>query len=203
MQDIKNFLDEKLKSTESDYDKLDQGEFSTNVRHEKAAAHIAQHNHKSILDIGCGTGLILDRIDAVELYHGIDIYSERLIELSKRVAAKNPGEFKFNLARTENFDSFLNDVDGATATYVYDYAIVMGPIGYSTISQEDDLQNLVEFLMEIASAGCITIPTKTDEWSGHDWLIGFDRKFVENIAPGISVETTKQNGQEVILTWNH
>lgn len=80
-----------------DYHGQDQGEYGTNLRH-KAVVEVAERLDGSILELGCGTGLLIEEIVACgkkpEYYAGVDGILERKEPFEQRLKMhKIAGEF--------------------------------------------------------------------------------------------------------------
>ncbi len=73
----------KILSISSIYDALQNGLGARTVRNELCREYIRAKAGETILDVGCGTALILDHLPAGVVYHGFDL-SERYIAAARK-----------------------------------------------------------------------------------------------------------------------
>jgi hypothetical protein len=185
-----------------DYASLDQGRTSTKLRHE-AAARIWKGG--SLLDLGCGSGLILESlIPSPYYYTGVDVISvnsSRLIERLNKLQIKN---FSY-VVREPYFTSLIFEAQSRE----FDSIFAIGIAGYDYLSSTNAIMNLAKELINNSKcSGIMTIPIKTNDPEG--FAVGQDLDEVQEFVPylkalnldcDIEFRKTKDNGQEYALTW--
>lgn len=77
-KETEDFYRTLLKPENSEYDQLSSGKESTDKRH-VTALELVDTEGSIVLDVGCGTGLLLEKIKDynIKYYYGIDIFMER------------------------------------------------------------------------------------------------------------------------------
>jgi SAM-dependent methyltransferase len=193
----------KINENDPDFDGLDQGKFSTNLRHEKA---LSVWKGGSLLDIGCGTGLILEKLNPLpDEYFGVDIIPDRVRYLTDRVLNLKMNTFSISIIeKLKAFDGLYSYIEDHPDV---DSIFIMGVVGYSCCNVKQDLEDLIEASTFKAPRGCITVPVRTETFQGHDWLYAFymdDLEWiVSDLKSQLRIIPTKTNNEEIAIIWNH
>ena len=142
-----------LHPSEADYHALDQSEYGTKLRHEAVVNNVPKLDGH-VLDLGCGTGLILEKMiekgKKPAYYHGVDGMPERekpLYARLQRLGVRGVFEHK---PWDESFEELpLPRCDAAL------FVGVMGYCGYHTNRSAKAIRNQ---MMRAAVHGAITFP---------------------------------------------
>lgn len=142
-----------LDPVEADYHALEQGVYGTDIRHRAVLEAVPLGG--SVLDLGCGTGLILDKIAGAgvkpQTYVGVDGMVERQPAVLERLARYGiPGEF-----RHKPMDIRFEDTTGLPYVTTVLFVGIMGFSGYHT---QRHVSSIHSFLTGISLHGCITFP---------------------------------------------
>lgn len=142
---------------EDDYEALHQGREGTRKRHAHTLAAIPLRD-KKVLDIACGTALILDAAFAADqlphYYFGTDLLPEREEHVLARIAKLNMwGGFAATPVGTT-----LNYAVGAADVDEFDVALAIGLAGFEGFATEDEIGALIEEMRKYAPHGAVTVP---------------------------------------------
>lgn len=142
-----------LDKGEADYHALEQGKFGTDIRHAAVLKHVKGLNG-SIVDLGCGTGLLLQAMAEAKVkpghYMGVDSQPERKAPLMERLAALGiPGEF---MLKGWEVPFEVLDLPRSSACLMVG---VMGFWGYHT---QRHVKSAFDFMTKVGRHGCITFP---------------------------------------------
>lgn len=139
--------------SEADYLALHQGREGTSRRHQEVLK-VLDFQNAAVLDIACGTGLILDEIveagQRPSLYIGTDLLPERMNHISQRLGKYGiPG-------------GFYATPPGVSVTDVidmkFDVAIAVGLCGFEGFATPIEIEQLIRTMQLYAPSGCVTVP---------------------------------------------
>ena len=142
-----------LPSKEADYHALEQGEYGTNLRH-KAVLDCTPGLGGKVLDLGCGTGLLLDKMaergKKPTRYYGVDAMQERCEPLMARLTA---------LGINGTFTAKPWDIRFEDMQFPHmDAALLVGVMGFWGYHTQRHVRSIHRFMTRKASHGCITFP---------------------------------------------
>ena len=155
-----------------DYDQLQQGRLMTRHRHQFAATVVRPGAR--ILDIGCGTGLILDTLVAQgrtpAAYYGVDLFPERLPLVAERLA-------RYGL--DGGYEATQRSIEESVAwgfAHGLDTVLMLGVFGTEGCSTPADLKRLLETLARLSATVALTVPVV---WEGHDPALMYRMEVME------------------------
>jgi SAM-dependent methyltransferase len=144
-----------------DYDQLQQGRLMTRHRHQFAATVV--RSGARILDIGCGTALILDTLVAQgrtpAAYYGVDLFPERLEHIAERLA-------RYSL--DGGYEATQRSIEESVAwgfAHGLDTVLMLGVFGTKGYSTPADLRRLLATIGRLDLTVALTVPVV---WPGHD-----------------------------------
>lgn len=142
-----------LDAKEADYHALEQGEYGTELRHEAVLDHVSGLDGR-VLDLGCGTGLLVEKMVARGLkptsYLGIDGMPEREAPLLARLTRLGVnGRFQL-----KPMDVRFEDITLPVA----DAALFVGLMGFWGYHTQRHVGSIYRKLRCTAAHGCITFP---------------------------------------------
>lgn len=140
---------------EADYLALHQGPEGTRRRHEFALT-VCNIDSTRVLDVACGTALILDAARARGQqplhYVGTDLLPERAPHVEKRLRDYHmKGAFFATPVGTA-----LKDV--LPETWEFDIAMAIGLCGFEGFASPGEIGNLIKTLQSYAEHGCVSVP---------------------------------------------
>mgnify|MGYP005845938131 CR=1 FL=1 len=142
---------------QADYLALHQGPEGTRKRHAHTLAAIPLRD-KKVLDIACGTALLLDnaaRADELPHYYfGTDLLPEREEHVLARIAKHN---LRGGFAATP-VGTTLRYAVGAADVDEFDVALAIGLAGFEGFATEDEIGALIEEMRRHADKGGVTVP---------------------------------------------
>lgn len=142
---------------QADYLALHQGPEGTRKRHAHTLAAVPIRDMR-VLDIACGTGLLLDhaaRVDEMPKYYfGTDLLPERREHVERRIAKHNIwGGFAATPVGTT-----LSYATGEADVVEFDVALAIGLAGFEGFATEDEIGALIEEMRRHADKGGVTVP---------------------------------------------
>lgn len=163
-----------------DYEALNQGQVKTAERHEKALSFtFSSKTTPSVLDVGCGTGLILEGLVAKDvrpsLYRGVDLLEERRAHVQARLD-------KYGIhGGYECTDPSKSFRDQFREFGSFDAGLAIGIAGFAGCHTHGLLMDLVSALYYRCKNGFVTFPYYYDQAVlGHDHLCRFDVSDVQS-----------------------
>ena len=138
---------------QDDYLALDQGEYGTALRH-AAVLDVVKGLDGNVLDLGCGTGMILDGIVARGLrpayYLGMDGLADRRQPVLDRLQRYGiEGRFQHTPMAIRFEDVMMPYVDAV---------LFVGVMGYWGYHSQRHVRSIHDKLRRIGKHGCITFP---------------------------------------------
>ena len=180
---------------EADYLALSQGEYGTRLRH-SAVLDVVKNLDCHVIDLGCGTGLILDAM--VErgvkplLYQGYDGMADLATHVLARLSKHRvEGEFHLKPMETRFEDLSYSLVDAALLVGV------MGFHGYHTLLQARSIYQKME---RTAQHGAITFPMIYDNEMGGPGYRRFDIDEVQS-ALHLPEKNIVKLEREFVIYW--
>lgn len=155
-----------------DYDALDQGPYGTGQRHDQAVRHLSPYMKDArVLDLGCGTGLILPRLQSEGItpkqYVGVDFLPDRRDLVEERGAHLANSEFVcadlIPFMRKQDFNK-------------HDVVLGLGIAGPEPFHSIHHLIELVHWMQRTAPHGILTFPLSRSGHLGEFTQAHFDFK---------------------------
>ena len=142
-----------LPAEEADYHALEQGEYGTNLRHAAVIKHTRGLSGR-VLDLGCGTGLLLDKMSRANIkpaqYFGVDSSEDRREPLTTRFEKLGiDGRFL-----GKPWDMRFEDMELPSM----DCALLVGVMGFWGYHTQRHVKSIHGYMHQKASHGCITFP---------------------------------------------
>lgn len=142
---------------QADYLALHQGPEGTRKRHAHTLAAIPLRGLR-VLDIACGTGLLLDNAEAAgqlpAYYFGTDLLPEREEHVQRRLDKwMIAGGFGATPVGTS-----LSYATGGADVDEFDVALAIGLAGFEGFATEDEIGALIEEMRRHADKGGVTVP---------------------------------------------
>lgn len=151
-----------------DYAALEQGPMSTARRHSLVAKHL-DPTGRSILDLGCGTGLLMETLvenhTAPSRYVGVDFLPEREDAVLER-ARKLMVEAEFVAADVREFLM--------TTKEQFDLVVAPGLVGFFPFHSITLVLDLTMMMQGVGATGLITLPRPYDGFLGCAHQAHFD-----------------------------
>jgi len=180
---------------EADYLALSQGEYGTRLRH-SAVLDVVKNLDCHVIDLGCGTGLILDAM--VErgvkplLYHGYDGMADLATHVLARLSKHRvEGEFHLKPMETRFEDLSYRYCDAALLVGV------MGFHGYHTLIQA---RSIYDKMLRISEHGAITFPMVYDTEMGGQGYRRFDLYEVQTWLE-LDTKNIVKLAREFVIYW--
>ena len=142
MNSIKDIYNAMLQKSENDFEKVGWGSKKSQITRFHVLMEVGNLEKRSILDVGCGLGAMLDYIDkniSIQSYTGIDINSNMIKEAKKR----HPNaEFK-TLDITKNLEELSNKR--------FDYVFLSGALNLSADNHEENIKKVIKKMFGLAN----------------------------------------------------
>jgi hypothetical protein len=180
---------------EADYLVLDQSRYGTGLRHD-AVVHNLCGLGGVVVDLGCGTGLLLERIVQAEFrptFHlGVDGLPEREVPLAlRRQRLRIPGSFWFKPSEAPFWDL---DVHGYTT------AMAIGIAGYPGLDTGPAITRLVGWMRDAAHYGAISFPIIYPDIAPSPYLTRWKADDLCSL-PGLGGASMIKLEREVVVIW--
>jgi SAM-dependent methyltransferase len=181
---------------QGDYLALDQGEYGTALRH-SAVLECVEGLSGNVLDLGCGTGLFLDKLIErgmrPEYYLGMDGMPERHAPVNERLARHGvAGRFQH-----KPWDIRFEDV---MMPYV-DAALFVGMMGYWGYHTQRHVVSMHNKLKRVSKHGCMTFPMIYDANSmGDSYLRRWEVNDVKDLLL-LNSDNIKILERELVIYW--
>lgn len=184
-----------------DYAGLDQGPEGTGKRHWAAIDNV-KLNGKSVLDLGCGTGLLLKTLDSQGIrpswYLGTDLLAEREDMVRSRLAeTRVEGSF---LQLDLNEHRWLKLPVGR-----FDSVLALGLMGPEPFHTYASLRRLIENMRLVGDHGVVTIPMMRPGFLGCEYQAHFDYRDVFDFLPTLpkytKITLAKNTEKEMFIWW--
>ena len=185
-----------MDADQADYYALNQGEYGTNLRH-AAVLEKVEGLTGNVMDLGCGTGLFLDKMIEAgirpEYYLGMDGMAERHVPVNERLAKHGvQGRFQH-----KPWDIRFEDV---MMPYV-DAALFVGMMGYWGYHTQRHVVSMHNKLKRVSKHGCMTFPMIYDANSmGDSYLRRWEVNDVKDLLL-LGTDNIKILEREFVIYW--
>ena len=137
----------------ADYAALEQGEYATKLRHDAVMDNVVGLDHE-VLDLGCGTGLFLDKLIErgvkPQKYDGYDGITLRAGPFSERLQKHGvKGGFHYK-PMSASFES--------VSYGFYDAVVCIGVMGYWGYHTQEQVRSLHAKMRHVGDHGAMTFP---------------------------------------------
>jgi hypothetical protein len=178
----------------NDYEGLSQTERSTKIRHSNAVALFGKV--QTLIDIGCGTGLVLESFAEQgclpDHYIGVDMFFDCGSATMERTEKLGVPAVYIHKPEEISFATVLPWLHGA--------GLAIGVAGYGALSNAAAIGDLLNLMMESMSPGYVTVPLLFEGALNEPHVTRFSEdELSEVVNPNI---IWKKNGpHEVALCW--
>jgi SAM-dependent methyltransferase len=142
------------KPEEADYLALSQGQYGTELRH-KAVVRAMPANPGRVLDLGCGTGLLLERIcherGKPTYYHGVDGLHERKAAFMARAT-------QFGVCSRFTVKPMQQPFWNRRYVAYYDVVLLVGVMGFYGLHTHQHIGAMVHHMQHAGTHGVVTFP---------------------------------------------
>lgn len=183
-----------------DYAGLDQGPEGTRGRHRLALEFVSLAG-KSVLDLGCGTGLFLTAMSKEGItpsrYLGTDLLAEREATVRERLLATGVSGNFLQMDLSEHRWSRL-------PVGRFDAVLALGLMGPEPFHTYASLRLLLENMRLAGDHGLVTIPMMRPGFLGCEYQAHFAYRDVFNFLPsipGYTKMTLHQNTEKEMFIW--
>jgi SAM-dependent methyltransferase len=185
-----------MDAAQADYFALNQGEYGTHLRH-TAVLDCVEGLDGNVLDLGCGTGLFLDKMIEQGIrpkyYLGMDGMPERHDPVSERLARHGvQGRFQ-----EKPWNARFEDV---MMPYV-DAVLFVGMMGYWGYHSQRHVVSIHNKLKRVSKHGCVTFPMIYDPNSmGDSYLRRWEVNDVKDLLQ-LGTDNIKIIEREFVIYW--
>ena len=140
--------------SEVDYHAIDQGRYGTTLRHRAVLDAVRGIDGGHVLDLGCGTGLLLDamieRGDRPSWYIGVDGIAERQFMVRQRLV-------KHDVKGTFIWKEMSKRFEDVSFPYV-DVVLCVGVMGYWGYHTQRHVKSMFAKMERLGDHGAMTFP---------------------------------------------
>jgi SAM-dependent methyltransferase len=154
-----------------DYYGLTQGEYGTALRHDAVLSVMPPLHNCTVLDLGCGTGLFLEKLwkdgNLPELYIGVDQIEEYGFSIADRAKKFGVLHSFYHKPAQFPFERFWSAIS-------VDVVLAVGLVGFWGYHTYRQIRSLVRWMQSIAPISVITFPMIYDDILGDPNLVRYD-----------------------------
>lgn len=180
----------------ADYLALHQGREGTSRRHSEVLKVLTFEGAR-MLDIACGTGLLLDEIvrrgQRPGYYLGVDLLPEREPHVKARLEKYGiKGEFRANPPGVELQDVIVGE---------FDVAVAIGLCGFEGFARPDEIKDLILLMQKHAPHGGVTVPGLVDGRGQHTGYCECHLPHSLLLGMGLSGLNVSDWGWDFLIWW--